>query len=142
MSKQPYDPKRITPDLYGDRCPVEGTIVAILHVSFKDRGLKLIDAKSRAILKHEIHELMVTDEKTAAPGGGADRVRAVAFFEITKGGLIVTGDDVTASGKKIGVIVGYDMNHMPNHMNVLIKSPNMDEPSFAVGDVLVFHRPA
>jgi len=142
MSKPPYDPKRITPDLYGDRRPVEGEIIAILHVSFKDRGLKLLDTKSRAVLKNEIHELMITDEKAAAPGGGADRVSAVAFFEITRGGLIVTGDEVTASGAKIGELVGYDMNHMPNHMNLLLRAPTVDEPPLAVGDKLVFRRPA
>jgi len=141
VSKPPYDPKRITPDLYGDRRPVEGEVVAILHVSFKDRGLKLIDTKSRAVLKYEIHELMITDEEAAAPGGGADRVSAVAFFEITKGGLIVTGDTVTASGDKIGELVGYDMNHMPNHMGILLRAPTIDEPPLAVGDKVVFHRP-
>jgi hypothetical protein len=141
LSKPPYDPKRITLDLYGDRRPVEGTVVAILHVGFKDRGLKLIDTKSRAVLKNEIHELMITDEKAAAPGGGADRVTAIAFFEITRGGVIVTGDDVTASGKKIGELVGYDMTHMSNHMNILIRAPTVDEPALAVGEELVFHRP-
>lgn len=142
MSKPPYDPKRITPDLYGDRRPVEGKVVAILHVSFKDRGLKLIDTKSRAVPKHEIHEIMITDEKAAAPGGGADRVAAVAFFEITRGGLIVTGDTVTAAGAKIGDLVGYDMNHMPNHMGIILWAPTLDEPALAVGDKIVFHRPA
>jgi hypothetical protein len=140
VSTPPYDPKRITPNLYGDRRPVEATIVALLHVSFKDRGLKLIDTKSRAVLKHEIHELMITDEKAATPGGEANRVTAVAFFEITRGGIIVTGDDVTISGEKIGELVGYDMNHMPNHMNVLIRAPSIDEPVLAVGETLVFHR--
>jgi hypothetical protein len=141
MSKPPYDPKRITPDLYGDRRPVEGEIIALLHVSFKDRGLKLLDTKSRAVLKHEIHELMITDEKAAAPGGGADRVTAIAFFEITSGGLIVTGDDVTVSERRLGELVGYDMNHMPNHMNILVRAPTVDEPPLAVGDKIVFHRP-
>jgi hypothetical protein len=141
MSKLPYDPKRITPDLYGDRRPVEGEIIALLHVSFKDRGLKLLDTKSRAVLKHEIHELMITDERAAAPGGGADRVTAVAFFEITSGGLIVTGDDVTVSERRLGELVGYDMNHMPNHMNILVRAPTVDEPPLAVGDKIVFHRP-
>ena len=140
MSTPPYDPKRITPDLYGDRRPVEATIVAILHISFKDRGLKLIDTKSRAVLKHEIHELMITDEKAAVPGGGADRVTAVAFFEITRSGIIITGDDVTVSGEKIGELVGYDLNHMPNHMNILIRAPTVDESPLAVGEKLVFHR--
>ena len=142
MSKPPYDPKKITPDLYGDRSPVEGRIAAILHVSFKDRGLKLIDTKSRAIRKHEIHEIMITDEKKVTPGGGADRVAAVAFFEITKGGLIVTGDRVTAAGTKIGDLVGYDENHMPNHLGIILWAPTLDEPALAVGDKIVFHRPS
>ncbi len=141
MSKPPYDPKKITPDLYGDRSPVEGKVVAILHVSFKDRGLKLIDTKSRAVQKHEIHEIMITDEKAAAPGGGADRVAAIAFFEVTEGGLIVTGDMVTAAGIKIGDLVGYDMNHMPNHMGIILWAPTLEEPPLAVGDKIVFRRP-
>lgn len=141
MSKSPYDTKKITSSLYGDRSPVEGKIVAILHVSFKDRGLKLIDTKSRAVLKHEIHEIMITDEQAAAPGGGADNVAAVAFFEITKGGLIVTGDTVTANGHKIGELVGYDENHMPNHLGVILYAPTLDEPPLAVGDKVVFMQP-
>jgi hypothetical protein len=141
LSKSPYDTKKITPNLYGDRSPVEGKVVAILHVSFKDRGLKLIDTKSRAVLKHEIHEIMITDEKKAAPGGGADRVAAVAFFEITRGGLIVTGDAVTAAGHKIGDLVGYDENHMPNHLGVILYAPTLDEPTLAVGDEIAFRRP-
>jgi hypothetical protein len=141
MSKSPYDTKKITPILYGDRKPVEGRVVAILHISFKDRGLKLIDTKSRAILKHEIHEIMITDEKAAAPGGGADRVAAVAFFEISEGGLIVTGDTVTVAGNKIGDLIGYDENHLPNHLGIILWAPTLDEPVLAVGDKIVFHRP-
>ncbi len=141
MSKSPYDTKKITPNLYGERSPVEGKVVAILHVSFKDRHLKLIDTKSRAVLKHEIHELMITDEKAAAPGGGADSVAAVAFFEITKGGLIVTGDAVRIAGHKIGDLVGYDENHMPNHLGIILYASTLDEPPLAVGDKVAFRRP-
>ncbi len=141
MSKPPYDPKSITTDLYGERRPVEGEIVAILHVSFKDRGLKLLDTKSRAVLEHEVHELMITDEKEAAPGGGANRVLAVAFFEVTRGGLIVTGDEVTVGGRLIGGLVGYDVNHMPNHMNILLRAPSVDEPPLHVGEKILFKRP-
>ena len=138
MSSSPYDTTRITPNLYGDRRRVEGEIVAIIHISFKDRGLKLIDTKSRAVLEHEIHELMITDEKEAAPGGGADRVSVVAFFEVIRGGLIVTGDEVTIEGRPIGNLVGYDMNHMPNHMNILIRALTIDEPLLTVGEKMVF----
>jgi hypothetical protein len=84
---------------------------------------------------------MITDEGNAAPGGSADRVSAIAFFEVTQGGLIVTGDEVSISGKPLGKLVGYDMNHMPNHMNVLVKAPSIDEPFLVVGDEIVFKRP-
>jgi hypothetical protein len=141
LSKPPYDAKKITPNLYGDRSPVEGRVIAILHVNFTNRGLKILETKSRAILKHEIHEIMITDEKTAAPGGGADRVAAVAFFEITKGGLVVTGDTVTAAGKKIGDLVGYDENHMPNHLGIILWAPTLNEPTLAVEDKIAFRRP-
>jgi hypothetical protein len=138
MMSSPYDFKRITPSVYGDKRPVEGEVVAILHVEFEDRGLELIQTKSRTVKLNEIHELMITDEQGAAPGGGADRVRAIAFFEITKSGLIVMGDNVSINGKKLGILAGYDMTHMPNHINVVVKTETLDEPILRVGDRVRF----
>jgi hypothetical protein len=138
MMSSPYDFKRITPSVYGDKRLVEGEIVAVLHVEFEDRGLELIQTKSRTVKLNEIHELMITDEQGAAPGGGADRVRAIAFFEITKSGLIVMGDNVSINGKKLGILAGYDMTHMPNHINVVVKTETLDEPLLRVGDRVTF----
>ncbi|MBN2336598.1 hypothetical protein JXL21_13650 [Candidatus Bathyarchaeota archaeon] len=135
----PYDFRRITPGVYGDRRPVAGTVVALLHVSFTDRGLRLIETKSRTVKCGEIHELMITDEE-AAPGGGADRVRALAFFEVEAPGLIVVGDTVTVGDKPLGVLAGYDETHMPNHMNIVVKAPSLDEPMIRVGDPVRFGR--
>jgi hypothetical protein len=134
----PYDFRRITPSVYGDKRPVEGEVVAVLHVVFHDRGQELIQTKSRTVKLNEIHELMITDEQEAAPGGGADRVRAIAFFEITKSGLIVMGDEVTIEGKKLGTLAGYDVTHMPNHINVVVKTETLDEPVLRVGDKVRF----
>jgi hypothetical protein len=134
----PYDFRRITTSIYGDKRPVEGEIVAVLHIEFYDRGLELIQTKSRTVKLNEIHELMITDEKEAAPGGGADRVRAVAFFEITRSGLIVMGDNVTIEEKKLGTLAGYDVTHMPNHINVVVKAETIDEPLLRVGDKVRF----
>lgn len=133
----PYDFRRITPGVYGERRQVEGEVVALLHVSFQDRGLRLIETKSRAVRLNEIHELMITDED-AAPGGGADRVRAIAFFEVSKSGLIVVGDKVSVGNKTLGVLAGYDETHMPNHMNIVVKTPSIDEPEIRVGDKVRF----
>ena len=133
----PYDFRRITPGVYGDRRPVEGRVVALLHVRFEDRGLKLIETKSRAVRLHDIHELMTTDED-ASPGGGADRVRAVAFFEVDGPGIIVAGDRVTVNGGYLGTLAGFDEAHMPNHMGIVIKAPSLDEPTISVGDRIRF----
>jgi len=138
MMSSPYDFKRITPSVYGDKRPVEGEVVAILHVEFEDRGLEFIQTKSRTVKLNEIHELMITDEQDAAPGGGANRVRAIAFFEITKSGLIVVGDQVTIEGRKLGTLAGYDVTHMPNHINVVVKTKTLDEPILRVGDRVSF----
>lgn len=140
MSETPYDPNMITPSVYGDRRPVEGEIVALLHVSFEERGLVLIQSKSRALAEGEIHELMITDEADAAPSGGADRVSAVAFFEVKRGSLAVVGDELSVGGRRLGVVAGYDMTHMPNHMNILVKAGSLDCPPLAVGERLVIRR--
>lgn len=136
----PYDFKRITPSVYGDKRPVEGEVVAVLHVEFMDRGLVFIQTKSRAVKLNEIHELMITDEQEAAPGGEANRIRAIAFIEIIKSGLIVVGDDVNIEGKKLGSLAGYDVTHMPNHINVVVKTENLDEPTLKVGDRVRFTK--
>jgi len=140
MDEAPYDPRLITPSVYGDRRPVLGEIVALLHITFQDRGLKLIQARSRALLRDEIHELMITDEEGAAPGGGADRVSAIAFFEVGRGGLAVVGDEVTIGGRALGTLAGFDMTHMPNHMNVLVKSASLEAPPIRVGDEVRLRR--
>lgn len=133
----PYDFRRITPSVYGNRRPVEGETVALLHIAFEDRRLKLIETKSRAVKRYEIHELMITDED-AAPGGGADRVRAIGFFEITESGLIVVGDEVWIEDRLLGKLAGYDQTHMPNHLNIVVKAESLDEPVLRVGDRIRF----
>ena len=137
MMSAPYDFSRVTPSVYGDRRPVEGEVVALLHVSFEDRGLKLIETKSRAVRLQEIHELMITDED-ASPGGGADRVRAVAFFEVDRSGLIVVGGRVTVNGEPLGTLAGFDETHMPNHMGIVVRAWTLDEPGVRVGDRVRF----
>jgi len=141
MNETPYDPRLITPKVYGDRRPVKGEVVALLHVTFEKRGLKLIEARSQAMLLNEIHELMITNEERAAPGRGADRVSAIAFFEIKRGGVVVVGDRVSIGGKHLGELAGFDLTHSPNHMNVLVKTRSLEAPSIRVGDPIEFCRP-
>ncbi|MGQ9680179.1 MAG: DUF6917 domain-containing protein [Candidatus Bathyarchaeia archaeon] len=126
----------ITLDIYKDRRPIEGLVVAMLDVTFEKRGLKLIDAKSRALAKYEIHELMITDEVEAEPGRVVNRVSALAFFEIERGGLAVVGDKMILGEETLGQLAGFDLTHMPNHMNILVKSESLKHTSIRVGDRL------
>lgn len=132
------NPKLTTSKVYGDRRPVIGTVVALLHITFESRGLQLIEARSRALLLNEINELMITDEEGAAPGGVADRVSAIAFFEIKQGGVAIVGDQVFVSGKLLGQLAGFDLTHMPNHKNLLVKMENFEFSSIKVGDLITF----
>jgi len=138
MAEPPYDPNLITPSVYGDRRPVIGKIVALLHITFEDRNLELIPSRSRGLRKNEIHELMITDEEDVSPGGGADRVSAIAFFEVLEGGLAVVGDKVAIGGRSLGRVAGYDLTHMPNHMNVLVEAESLDSGPIEVGDAIEF----
>lgn len=140
MRDAPYDPGLITPSIYGNRRPVLGKVVALLHITFEERGLKLIQARSRALLRDEIHELMITDEEGAAPGRGADHVSAVAFFEVERGGLVVVGDEALLDGRVMGTLAGFDTTHMPNHMNVVVKAESLEEPPIRVGSRIGFRR--
>jgi len=126
---------------YVDKKAVKGNIVVILSSIIENRGLNLIMPHSRAVKKNEIHELMTTSEKNAAPGEVVNRVAFIGFFEVNEGGVILTGDDVYIEGKLIGKVVGFDDTHLPNHQNiVLYSSESKTGPELKVnlGDGILF----
>lgn len=112
LKKSPYVNKKV----------VKGNIVVILSSIIEKRGLNLIIPHSRAVKKNEIHEIMTTSEKNAAPGEVVNKVAYVGFFEVNEGGAILTGDDVYIEGKLIGKVIGFDDTHMPNHQNIVLYS--------------------
>lgn len=126
MDEQRGDPfgpmARPAPPGYPRRAP-RGVVVAVLEFKRERRALQLIRPNTRAIRRGEIHELMVTDDAGAAPGGTVDRVAGVAFVEFTTGGILGEGDCVVIAGAEIGAVVGFDESHMPNHQNILLRAP-------------------
>ena len=121
MAQDPYSAGMLKKNLYVKRIPIAGRIVAVLEGRLEDRGLQLISPPSRAVLRHEIHELILTDETEAGPGGKVERIAYLGFFEVAEGGIIRAGDAVIIAGRKVGVIAGYDETHMPNHLNIILK---------------------
>ena len=112
LKKSPYVNKKV----------VKGNIVVILSSIIEKRELNLIISHSRAVKKNEIHEIMTTSEKNAAPGEVVNKVVYIGFFEVNEGGVILTGDDVYIKGKLIGKVIGFDDTHMPNHQNIVLYS--------------------
>ena len=52
----------------------------------------------------------------------------------------MVGDDLKITGKSIGRIAGFDMTHMPNHMNVLVKAESLEVQTIRVGDGILISR--
>lgn len=117
----PYDEARAS----YPRSPSDGIFVGVLHRSVQDRGLQLIRQHARCIRKHEIHELILTEEEGAAPGGEVEEIAYLGFIEFTRGGVIVAGDRFFVNGREIGRLAGYDETHMPNHMNIVLRGKGL-----------------
>jgi hypothetical protein len=71
---------------------------------------------------------MLTDEP-AAPNDTVDRIFCLGFFEVTCPGVVVTGDTLILSDRTIGRVAGFNGDHMPNHLNIVIhtKTPKTGE---------------
>ena len=107
------------PNYYGEKRAILGETIA--EVNARGGGLQLSKNWSRSLKIGEIHEIMLTDS-VASPGEALTEFTAIAFFEVSQGGHSVIGDKLYLDGVEVGVLIGYEMNHMPNHMNIVFKS--------------------
>ena len=107
---------------YAENRPVEGGVVTVLDSTHEARGLKLMATYSRALPRFSIHELIVTDEAGRQPGGGADHIAYVAFFEVLQGGCVLVGDRCLAGDRELGTVAGFDETHEPNHLNIVLEA--------------------
>ena len=83
--------------------------------------------------KGDIHEIMVWNPLEEAE----DDAAAIAFIEITQGGNIVNGDGVRLDGEEVGKLAGFDYNHMPNHMNIVVETNSLEIP-LRLGSIIEF----
>ncbi len=118
----PYEKGMFKQNPYAVKRDCLGKLVVVLDGKITDRGLQLITPISRALSVGDIHELIVTDEDTAGPGREVNAIAYVGFFEVLQGTVIVTGDEIKIGKLTIGKIAGFDETHMPNHLNIVIKS--------------------
>jgi len=139
----PYSSGKVTTSLYAQKRDVSGSLVVVLDGRLDDRNLLLIAPMSRCLCRGQVHELILTDEPGAKPGGRVDRIAYLGFFAVEREGVIVVGDEFLLDGKKIGILAGFDETHMPNHLNILIQSPTRPtgkELGCRLDSVVVFHQ--
>ncbi|HMM19469.1 MAG TPA: hypothetical protein PKA10_01945 [Selenomonadales bacterium] len=123
--KDPYAAGKFTVNPYAAKRDVTGTLAVVLDGKMEDRGLELIRPISRCLRKYEIHELILTDEVDAKPGSAVNRIAYLGFVELEQGGVVVSGDKLLLDGEIIGTLAGFDETHMPNHLNIVVKTDRL-----------------
>jgi len=144
-SNDPYETGKIVKSLYAQKSDVTGKLVVTLDGRMENRGLSLIAPPSRCVNRHQVHELILTDETGARPGAQVNRIAYLGFFSVTDEGVLLHGDSVWLDSCYIGSIVGFDETHMPNHLNIVIRTQELEtgvEISAALGSRLRFSMPA
>lgn len=134
MSPDPYIHQLLDQELpCKAKPPLVGRINTVLHTRAEKRGLELCPFPSRAVLKNEIHELILTAEETAAPGKTVNKIAYLAFFEVLESGMLWVGDRLEINGEFAGYLAGYDFAHMPNHMNIVVQGSEPLATGFETG---------
>jgi hypothetical protein len=120
MKRDSYTRSSSYDNFYVQKVPVLGSFVVILKGGMADRGLQLIPQRSRAVCASDIHELILSAETNIGPGTRVNTISYLGFLEISRGGVLLVGDEVRVDDRLIGHIAGYDYTHMPNHMNIVV----------------------
>lgn len=138
-SADPYLGTKVSVSAFADKRPVRAEVVAVLRGQVLDRNMSLIPQPSRAVKAGDIHEIILTDEATA-PGATVGRVAYLAFVEFLDGGIVLSGDNVYIGDKLVAELVGYDLSHFPNHMNIVARGDmrSGEERGLRLKDTLVF----
>ncbi|GGK75322.1 DUF6917 domain-containing protein [Mangrovihabitans endophyticus] len=113
------DPAR----MFRRRREVCGTWVAVMTHRRRDRGVRPAEWRTRCLRSGEIHEFIVC-QPPDDPDAVIDEVCYLGFAEISRGGVVVLGDELWCGDRLIGVVHGFDETHMPNHYNILVRSPD------------------
>jgi len=140
----PYATGKFTDNPYACKSDVLGNLVVALQGRLATRGLLLITPPSRCVCRHQIHELILTDELEAAPGSVVNQIAYLGFFEVSEGGVLLRGDEVRLEGRLLGTVAGFDETHMPNHLNIVIHTPELRtgvEPAALPGQRICFRMP-
>lgn len=123
----PYQAGFFNENPYAAKRTIQGKLAVILRGKLEKRGLDLIPTISRAVLRNEVHELIVTDQDNVGPGSSVDKIAYIGFVEIIVGGVMTVGDTLTCQDKVLGRVIGFDETHLPNHLNIVLASDSRSD---------------
>jgi hypothetical protein len=135
----------VNPHEDGPKRPVTATLLKVLIHRRTDRGMRLEPYASRCVRAGEVHELVATDHTETTAGVRIDRVAFLGFAEITAAGVLDRGDELWIGGRRVGILLGFDGCHLPNHYNVLVRTdpaPTGAELGLRPGARLAFRQGA
>lgn len=127
----------------GPKREVTASLVKVLVHRRTERGMRLEPFASRCVRAGQVHELVATDHAETAEGARIDRVGFLGFAEITRAGVVDRGDEVWIGPRRVGVVLGFDACHTPNHYNVLIHAdpvPTGRDLGLSPEETLVFRQ--
>lgn len=107
---------------YTAKRDVVGELVCVIDSQARDRALDLVGFTSRAVQAGEVHELILTDQPDAGPLAKVAQVAYLGFVAIGSSGVILVGDEVSFDGVVVGYVAGFDLTHLPNHLNVVVRT--------------------
>lgn len=123
---------------------VQGDLIYVFCLRADERWMQLEDLPSRALAAGEIHELILSDDGGLGPGSKVRDVAYIGFFEVRVSGIAEIGDEVWAGEHRLGALAGFDLTHMPNHLNIVVaadKAVTGAELNLGVGSPIRFQTP-
>ena len=101
---------------------IQGELIYVFALRADERWMQLEAFRSRALARGEIHELILSANAGLEPGAQVRDVAYVGFFEVEVGGIAEFGDELWAAERRLGSLAGFDLNHYPNHLNIVVSS--------------------
>lgn len=106
--------------------PVPFRFVAILGHERADRQMLPEEFVTRCVVKGQVHELVAVNSESF-DGTKYQGAHYLGFVEYLQSGILFREQQVMVCNQLIGTIVGFDMRHAPNHMNILVSmNPVLD----------------
>ena len=123
---------------------VRGCLVYVFPQRVDERWMQLEEFRGRALVRGEIHELVVSANPGLEPGARVRDVAYIGFFEVEVGGIAEFGDEVWAGEHRLGTLAGFDVTYYPNHFNVVVQADvatTGGELGLDVGTAIRFQTP-